>query len=193
MSALWSPWQRLYAWALRHRRSYWRTRAAGLGRPTVSVGNLHWGGSGKTPTVIAAARGLADRGLHVTVLSRGYRRKSSGSLVVSLGYGPQATVHQAGDEPLMIAEQTAASGGAVAAPVAVVVGADRRIAADLALAEAPATDIFLLDDAFSHVRVHRDVDVLTFPASDPFDGGRLFPAAASANPWNTPASPTRSF
>lgn len=178
-----SPWQRFYGWAHDRRRRYWTARSESLGRPTVSIGNLHWGGSGKTPTVIAAARGIGDgpsaagnsgAGFRVAVLSRGYGRRGSAPLVVSLGERPLATVEEAGDEPLMIAEQ--------APGVAVVVGADRRAAAALALSRDSAIDVFILDDAFSHVRVRREVEILTFPASDPFAGGLLPPGGRLREP-----------
>lgn len=149
-------------------------RAGSLGRKTVSIGNLHWGGSGKTPTVIAVARGLADRGLSVAVLSRGYGSRGREPRVVSLGEGPLAAVEQAGDEPVMIAEQ--------APGVAVAVGADRRAAAALVLERAPDIDVFLLDDGFSHVRVRRDVEILTFPDADPFAGGLLPPGGRLREP-----------
>lgn len=174
MSGRRSPWQRFYGRAHAWRRRYWAARAEGLGRPTVSVGNLHWGGTGKTPTVIATARGLAGRGLRVAVLSRGYRRRGKQPLIVSLGEGPVAPVAEAGDEPVMIAEQ---------APCAVVaVGADRRAAAALALERAPDLDVFLLDDGFSHLRVRRDVEILTFPAADLFAGGLLLPGGRLREP-----------
>lgn len=169
-----SPWQRFYEWGHRRRRRHWSTRAASLGRPTVSIGNLHWGGSGKTPAVIAVARGLADRGKRVAVLSRGYRRKGREPLIVSLGEGPLASVEQAGDEPVMLAGQ--------APGVVVAVGADRRAAAALALDRAPDVDVFLLDDGFSHLRVRRDVEILTFPATDPFAGGLLLPGGRLREP-----------
>lgn len=169
-----SPWQRFYEWGHRRRRRHWSTRAASLDRPTVSIGNLHWGGSGKTPAVIAVARGLADRDKRVAVLSRGYRRKGREPLIVSLGEGPLASVEQAGDEPVMVAGQ--------APGVVVAVGADRRAAAALALDRAPDVDVFLLDDGFSHLRVRRDVEILTFPATDPFAGGLLLPGGRLREP-----------
>ncbi|HEX4498130.1 MAG TPA: tetraacyldisaccharide 4'-kinase, partial [Thermoanaerobaculia bacterium] len=67
-----SPWQLLYGGAHRLRREWYRTRARRLPRPVVSVGNLHWGGSGKTPLVAAIAAHLRDRGIAVCILSRGY-------------------------------------------------------------------------------------------------------------------------
>ena len=169
-----SPWQRFYEWGHRRRRRHWSTRAASLGRPTVSIGNLHWGGSGKTPAVIAVALGLVGGGQRVAVLSRGYRRKGREPLIVSLGEGPLASVEQAGDEPVMLAGQ--------APGVVVAVGADRRAAAALALDRVPDIDVFLLDDGFSHVRVRRDVEILTFPAADPFAGGLLLPGGRLREP-----------
>ncbi len=193
----------------------------------MSIGNLHWGGSGKTPTVIAAARDLSAAGpsgpcFRVAVLSRGYGRRGSAPLVVSLGSRSgrgargargatergagerasgkndvessvamvegatvdaatvdaatvrAATVETAGDEPLMISEQVP--------DAAVVVGADRRAAAALALSLDPTIEVFLLDDGFSHVRARRDVEILTFPASDPFGGGLLAPGGRLREP-----------
>ena len=169
-----SPWQRFYEWGHRRRRRHWSTRAASLGRPTVSIGNLHWGGSGKTPAVIAVALGLVGGGQRVAVLSRGYRRKGREPLIVSLGEGPLASVEQAGDEPVMLAGQ--------APGVVVAVGADRRAAAALALDRAPDVDVFVLDDGFSHLRVRRDVEILTFPATDPFAGGLLLPGGRLREP-----------
>ncbi|MCY3971051.1 MAG: tetraacyldisaccharide 4'-kinase [Acidobacteria bacterium] len=172
-----SPWQRFYGWAHARRRRYWATRSESLARPVVSIGNLHWGGSGKTPTVIAAARGLQAGGRRVAVLSRGYRRRGRTPLLVSLGDGVLATVKEAGDEPVMIAEQ--------APGVVVTVGADRRAAAALTLDREPGIDVFLLDDGFSHLRVRRDVEVLTFPADDPFGGGLLLPGGRLREPLGT--------
>jgi tetraacyldisaccharide 4'-kinase len=53
-----------------------------LQRPVVSVGNLTAGGAGKTPFVIALGELLKARGVRFDVLSRGYRRKTRGVLVV---------------------------------------------------------------------------------------------------------------
>ena len=111
------------------------------------------------------------------MLSRGYRRREREPLIVSLGEGPLASVEQAGDEPVMLAGQ--------APGVVVAVGADRRAAAALALDRAPDIDVFLLDDGFSHVRVRRDVEILTFPATDPFAGGLLLPGGRLREPLGT--------
>ena len=170
-----SPWQLLYGAAHRRRRAYAARVAEHLPRPVVSVGNLHWGGTGKTPVVIALAAHLRDRGLAVAVLSRGYRRASHGPRLVSRGAGPLLTVAEAGDEPHLIARALPG--------VAVVVGERRAEAGRLALAElAPPPDLFLLDDGFSHVALARDLDLLVLPAGDPYGGGRLWPGGRLREP-----------
>lgn len=171
----WSPWQRFYGWAHAMRHRWWRSRAVRLPRPVISIGNLHWGGSGKTPLTAAIARHLRDRGLHVAILSRGYGRQGTGVTVVSHGGGPLLGPRQAGDEPVLLAGD--------APGVAVVVAADRAEAGRHALHRLdPRPDIFLLDDGFTHLRLHRDLDLLAFPASDPVAGGRLFPGGRLREP-----------
>lgn len=170
-----SPWQLLYGGAHALRRRWYAGRARALSRPVISVGNLHWGGSGKTPLATAIAAWLRDRGLSVTVLSRGYRSKGSGIRIVSTGEGPLLGPLVAGDEPVLLASELPG--------VAVVVGPDRYEAGRHALERlTPAPDLFVLDDGFSHLGLYRDLDVLAFPTADPFAGGRLFPGGRLREP-----------
>jgi tetraacyldisaccharide 4'-kinase len=170
-----SPWQLLYGGAHRLRRRWYRGRAHRLPRPVVSVGNLHWGGAGKTPLVAAVAAHLRDRGLAVCVLSRGYASRGRGVRVVSTGEGPLLGPSLAGDEPVLLAGELPG--------VAVVVGPDRHRAGAHALHRlSPPPDVFLLDDGFSHLPLQRDLDLVAFPAVDPFGGGRLFPSGRLREP-----------
>ena len=170
-----SPWQLLYGALLARRRRRARASAERLPVPVVSLGNLHWGGGGKTPFTAALAADLAARGLAVAIVSRGYRRTSRGPLVVSLGAGPRVAWSAAGDEPFLLAQALPG--------VAVAVGEQRVAAARLLLRELPhSPDLFLLDDGFSHVALARDIDLLLFPAADPFAGGRLAPAGRLREP-----------
>lgn len=170
-----SPWQRVYGLAHRMRRGWWSRRAERLPRPVLSIGNLHWGGGGKTPLTAAVARHLHGRGLRVAILSRGYGRQGEGVTVVSHGDGPLLGPRQAGDEPVLLA--------ADAPGVAVVVAADRALAGHHAMHRLdPVPDVFLLDDGFSHLRLHRDLDLLVFPAADPLAGGRLWPGGRLREP-----------
>jgi len=170
-----SPWQLLYGGAHALRRRWWRRRAARLPCPVVSVGNLHWGGAGKTPLTAAIAAHLRDRGLAVAVLSRGYGGKGEGIRVVSTGEGPLLGPKVAGDEPVLLAGELPG--------VAVVVGGDRYRAGLHALRRLePAPDLLVLDDGFSHLGLARDLDLLAFPAADPFAGGRLAPSGRLREP-----------
>lgn len=170
-----SPWQRLYEAAHGLRRGWYRSRARRLPRPTISLGNLHWGGTGKTPLTAAVATHLRDRERNVAILSRGYGRSSRGIQLVSSGDGPLLGVEDAGDEPVLLARELAG--------VRVVVGRNRHGAGSWALETLrPPPDVFLLDDGFSHLKLARDLDVLVFPACDPFAGGRLPPSGRLREP-----------
>src|SRR5688572_8890880 len=71
------PFELLYRGVNRARRALYRAgvlRAKRLHRPVISIGNIAAGGAGKTPAVIAVCRDLAERGLRVAVLTRGYGR-----------------------------------------------------------------------------------------------------------------------
>jgi tetraacyldisaccharide 4'-kinase len=136
--------------------------------PVLSVGNLHIGGSGKTPLVAAIARRLRDQGREVAILSRGYGRATRGLRYASRGEGPEGTAAEVGDEPRMLAEELP--------DVPVVVAEDRHAAGlDALRALQRRPDVFLLDDGFSHLALARDLELLAFPAHRPWGNGRLLP------------------
>lgn len=173
-----SPWQLLYGGAHRLRYRWYRARWRRLPRPVVSIGNLCWGGGGKTPVTAAVAAHLRDRGFAVCILSRGYRGRGRGVRVVSVGEGPLLGPLVAGDEPVMLAGELPG--------VSVVVGADRYLAGQQALHRLPKPpDLFLLDDGFSHLSLARDLDVVVMPAADPFAGGRLPPSGRLREPLSS--------
>lgn len=145
-----------------------RTRR--LFRPVVSVGNISVGGSGKTPFVIALGLLLAERGIPVDVLSRGYGRQSDEILIVD----PKGPPERFGDEPLLIARR-------LNAPV--IVGADRYQAGLFAERQFPNTKLHLLDDGFQHRRLHRDFDIVLLTPEDARD--RLLPAGRLREPLSS--------
>ncbi len=168
-----APFVPLYAAGLA-----WRSRRIESGSepvrrlnwPVVSIGNLSSGGSGKTPLTIALAKVLAERGLHVDVLSRGYGRRSK----LAARVDPGGAADEFGDEPLLIARKTG---------VPVYVAAQRYRAGLLAEAEAPDSNgcaVHLLDDGFQHRQLHRDVDILLLNSQDWADS--LLPAGNLREP-----------
>ncbi len=167
----------------------WR-HVARLPLPTLSVGGLSVGGVGKTPAVAAVAELLIAMGTRPAILSRGYRREGREPLLVSRGNGQVLVpARKAGDEPFWLARTLPR--------VAVAVASRREEAAELAL-DATPSDVFLLDDAFQHLRVSRDVNFLVVDASMPFwrdfcmPAGRLRerPSAASRADAFLPVSGT---
>jgi tetraacyldisaccharide 4'-kinase len=145
------------------------TKRRRVNTPVVSVGNITWGGTGKTPVVISVVKELQSRGLNVAVLTRGYFRKAGAKKieVVSDGKNILSTISLSGDEPMLLAQSLP---GAV-----VIVGGDRFAAATHA-AEKFAPDVFVLDDAFQHWRMHRDLDIVCVNALNPFGNGLRIPA-----------------
>ena len=141
-------------------------RPARFDVPVISVGNLVAGGAGKTPLTIYIARFLAGEGRNVAVVSRGYGRRSKGAIVVSRGEGPLVKWHDAGDEPYMMA--------LLMEGVSIVVAEQRRVGVRLAVEELGA-DAILLDDAFQHVQLARDLDILAVDAAAPVGNGHLLP------------------
>lgn len=132
--------------------------------PVISVGNLTFGGTGKTPTVIALARDLVRMGRRPAVLTRGYGRLHEGQMVV-VGPNPRQTVAEVGDEPLEIARRLPG--------IPVVIDANR--ARGGVEAQRMGADVVLLDDGFQHLQLERDFDLVLVDAGDPWGGGRLPP------------------
>ena len=145
-----------------------------LHKPVISVGNITAGGTGKTPTVASLARYFLARGKKVAVLSRGYGGTLAGAFrIVSDGKTLTATAEEAGDEPYLLA--SAIPG------LMVIVGADRYRAGRVA-EQRLNPDIFILDDGFQHVRLHRDLNLLLLDCKKPFGNGRTFPAGLLREP-----------
>lgn len=170
-----SPLSALYGKAMDVRARWYasgRLESHVLPRPSISVGNLTFGGTGKTPFVEFLARRLRFEGWRPAILSRGYGRRSRGVVVVGTGDGALVSADEGGDEPVALARATSG--------VFVVVG-ERRIDAARRAAELGA-DLFLLDDGFQHLAVRRDVNLLLLDARNPFGGGRLPPAGRLREP-----------
>jgi tetraacyldisaccharide 4'-kinase len=131
----------------------------------ISVGNLTWGGTGKTSLVLLLGRYFLNESSRVAVVSRGYGRTSKGVVLVSDGKGLKCTWGECGDEAYMLAEGL---------PGAFVVVAEDRLEA-LRLLETVSPDVILLDDAFQHRRVGRDVDIVMVDASEDITAQRVLP------------------
>ncbi len=155
-----------WAVALRNRgydRGWLPTVNAGV--PVISVGNLTAGGTGKTPCVEHLARWLSARNVRFAVLSRGYGRPVHRSSFSGLN-----------DEALVLRDNVPG--------LAQYQGADRAASARLAVTRGRHR-LLLLDDAFQHRRLARDLDVVLLDATNPWGYGRLLPRGLLREPVET--------
>jgi len=115
-----------------------------------SVGNISVGGSGKTPVTIYLTTLLKQSGSKVGVLSRGYGRKSKGYVLVSDGSNILTSVEKSGDEIFHTVLDCEV-------PAAV---AENRVKGAEKLISDAGVNVLVLDDAFQHRWINRDVDLL---------------------------------
>ena len=140
----------------------------------ISIGNLTTGGTGKTPMTIYVAEQVRRLGYRVAVLSRGYKgaaEKSGG--IVSDGNAVLMDPLSAGDEPFLLAASLKG--------IPVLVGHDRYQSGMLAINRFQ-TEVVILDDAFQHLALFRDVNLLLLDSSLPFGNGHLLPRGSLREP-----------
>ncbi|HXG64057.1 MAG TPA: tetraacyldisaccharide 4'-kinase [Blastocatellia bacterium] len=168
---LWLP-AKLYELAVRLRVVAYETaylKPKRLNATVISVGNITLGGTGKTPMVEYIARYLKEEGYSVVILTRGYGRKSSGRRVLNhpASAAPESASYlEFGDEPLMLAQ---------ALPdVPIVIQEDRYEGGQWAEREIEP-EVIVLDDAYQHLQLARDLNMLLLDATDPFGGFDMVP------------------
>jgi tetraacyldisaccharide 4'-kinase len=125
--------------------------------PTISVGNISVGGSGKTPLTIWLAGMLRIKGRKPAIVARGY------------GAGPSGL----NDELQMAARKCPYA--------AVLANPDRATAIRDAIA-LYGVDAVILDDAFQHRQVRRNLDIVLVDATRGFGNGRMLPAGPLREP-----------
>ncbi len=119
--------------------------------PTICVGNLAVGGTGKTPMVEYLVRLLVSKGLHPAVLSRGYKRSTHGFVLAD----EQSTVATIGDESLQLKRKFPD------VPVAVCENRVRGVRQLQRLI--PDLDVVILDDAMQHRAIRCGYTVMLTP------------------------------
>ena len=128
--------------------------------PTISIGNLSVGGTGKSPVVAWIARELRQQGLRVAILSRGYGQLDDGR----------------NDEALELE---------LALPdVPHVQNPNRGQAAELA-ADELEMQALVLDDAFQHRRIERHLDIVLIDATDPIGAQMVLPRGLYREPLSS--------
>ena len=125
--------------------------------PVISVGNITTGGTGKTPVVAWIVKQLQDMGHRPGIISRGYRSDSSGT----------------NDELKVLAR--------LCPEVPHIQNPDRIAAANEFIAR-QHVDVLVLDDAYQHRRIHRNLNIVLVDATCPFGFGHLLPRGLLREP-----------
>lgn len=132
--------------------------------PTICVGNIAAGGTGKTPMVEALLEHFSPH-YKVAVLSRGYKRKTRGMVVAS----PHSSASEIGDEPYQMRQKY---------PEAIfVVSTNRRKALHYleALPEKDRPNLIILDDGFQHRAVSPFLSIVLTSFHHPYFEDKLLP------------------
>ena len=173
-----SPLGWLYGKIINTRNSFYengRLKSFSLGVPTISVGNITVGGTGKTPLVAYIAEILAEKGEKVCIISRGYKRQNEKERVlVSDSKQILANVKESGDEPFELANKLLGK--------ASVVADSNRVEAGFWARDKFGITAFVLDDAFQHLRVRRDLNIVAIDATNPFGNEKTLPAGILREP-----------
>jgi len=122
--------------------------------PVISIGNITAGGTGKTPLVAWLAKYISSK-KNCAILTRGYK-----------------AVRDSVDEPALLARSIA--------NIPVVLNPDRLAGAKDAINN--GAEVLILDDAFQHRRIARNIDMVTIDATCPFGYERLLPAGLLREP-----------
>lgn len=147
-----------------------RGKRAGI--PVISIGNFTAGGAGKTPTVLAIAKRLEERGERPFILTRGYGGREKGPLSVDPSRHGAADI---GDEALMMAQHHM-----------VVAARDRAAGAELA--EAMGASCLILDDGLQNPALEKDVSIAVIDGGFGFGNGMIMPAGPMRGPVLSAAS-----
>lgn len=144
-------------------------RAYGSKSFVISIGNITTGGVGKTPFTLEAAKYFLSLNKKVAIISRGYGAKLSNNEpnLISDGSGAMFKASIAGDEPVWLSDNCKG---------AYVVTCKSRIKAEKFLNEKYQPDVIILDDAFQHRKMKRDLDIVLVDAKNKFGNANVLPA-----------------
>ena len=140
----------------------------------ISVGNLTVGGAGKTPVVDFLTKEFQKNQLNPVILSRGYKRRESHSLK-RFCYFEEKNLDPTfiGDEPYLLALRN---------PEVPVYVNNSRIRAALIAEKKDDPDVLILDDAYQHLKIHRDLNLLLIDAETGFGNRYLIPLGILREP-----------
>ena len=169
----------LFYWGLIFWRNLFYNKGVFISRSlpckVISIGNITTGGTGKTPAVIYFAKLLKNHGKRVAVLSRGYGRSTTGTIVVSAGYNNIKNWQMVGEEPALLAEKL---------PGIPLVVDENRYRGGIYIVKHFNPDVIILDDGFQHRTLYRDLDIALLNSNQSGIAYKLLPYGLLREPWH---------
>ena len=149
-------------------------RSSHPGIPVISVGNLTVGGTGKTPMVGFLTESAKQAGWKPAIISRGYRNRSQAK-IQRVRFCEDSTIDpdNIGDEPFLLALRN---------PEVPVYVSSSRVAAAHSAKIQDHPDVLILDDAYQHLSIQRDLNILLIDAERGLGNGSLLPLGILREP-----------
>ena len=141
----------------------------------VSIGNISIGGTGKTPMIETISKELTKNNISHCIVSKGYKKKIKGTVVVSNQKQIISSIEQSGDEPFMLAHSLK--------NIPIIVG-DKAEAIEIAI-EKFKPKLILLDDGFQSLKLKRDYDIVLVDLSREFNNYKLLPLGFLREPFSS--------
>ncbi|PPR79100.1 MAG: Tetraacyldisaccharide 4'-kinase [Alphaproteobacteria bacterium MarineAlpha2_Bin1] len=157
LSSLLLPLSHIYLLLYICRKFFFKKRKVNI--PIICVGNITMGGAGKTPIAISLAKFLISKGLNPHFLTRGYKGKLKGPVLVSKEHSSR----DVGDEPILLSE---------IAPTWV--SQNKQDGAILALEN--NADLIIMDDGLQNDSLYKDLSILVIDGGFGFGNKKLIPA-----------------
>mgnify|MGYP001361288628 CR=1 FL=1 len=119
--------------------------------PIISIGNIEYGGTGKTPFVYYLSQKLISMGLKPGIVSRGYQRISNKEFIISNENINSISVRDVGDEPFMLSKMLPN------VPISI---NNNKTKGAINLDNNYNLDVIILDDGFQYRKLYRDIDLV---------------------------------
>lgn len=143
---------KIYGLFVKIRNSYYDKHGSPikLDYPVISIGNLSVGGTGKTPFVQMLTKYFQSKYLSPIIIGKGYKKTKKGIVEVSDGHRILSNAEEGGDEMILLAHNL---------KIPVIAG-EKKWETALFACKKYHPDLIIIDDAFQHRKLYRDIDIV---------------------------------
>ena len=136
-------------------------KSVSINKPVISIGNVSTGGTGKSPFTKFLAEYFLINNLKPAIISRGYKGESDNIEIVFDGEKLSGSIAKSGDESVMMANNLSLN----FKNFFIITGSNRVKASEFAINKFN-TNVIILDDAFQHRKIKRNLDIVLIDAED---------------------------